>query len=268
MTVAALPQYTMDVRRGTAMIDETVALLRAWQPAEPLGQFTSRVLRDDVLGKATARRAQDVVKQVFAPRFLRPNAQAARHLRAFLLTGGRDSILDLAWLYACRADRLLRDTTVSIYWPAARSGRLLLSADDVMPYLREAEADGRIAVPWSPTITYNVARGIIAVWGGFGLLEGRARRGGRRIAPYRLSDRIVIYVAYLLHAEGSTDAEVIAHEDWAIFGADSDEVTRRLLRLGNEGWWEAQSGAGIVRITWRYAAIDDVVQALTAGSSQ
>jgi hypothetical protein len=53
-------------------------LLRAWQPGESEASLARRALAEDLLGKATAKRARDVV-HVFARRLLIPRDQPARH---------------------------------------------------------------------------------------------------------------------------------------------------------------------------------------------
>lgn len=258
------PRYTMEVRRGTALVNETAALLRVWDPGEPLEAFEGRVLRDDVLGKSTARRVKDLVRRVFARRYLLSGCggEPARALQRLLLAYGRDAIRGPALLHTCRADALLYDATLQLYWPAVRAGQLTLTVDDVLPFLRAAERDGRIPTPWSDTITPYVAHGVLSTWTGFGLLGQRVPRG-YRLAVYRLDDRTTIYLAYLLHFEGCGDMDVVGHSDWALFGLQHDEVIARLHRLANQGWWEVQAGGGIVRLVWPYGSMVEVEDALT-----
>jgi Putative inner membrane protein (DUF1819) len=68
-------RYTIAICKGSALLSETKALLRAWRPSESITLFTSRVLRDEVLGRATAHRVKDIVHRVFARRLLIPNSR-------------------------------------------------------------------------------------------------------------------------------------------------------------------------------------------------
>src|SRR5207244_498815 len=154
----------------------------------------------------------------------------ARYLRKLVLAHGREALPQPALLHSCRADPLLYDATTAIYWPAVRAGQLTITTDDVMVFIRAAEDDGRIPVPWSSTITPYVAHGVLACWAGFGLLGERVR-GGYRVASYRLDDRAAVYLAYDLHFAGCTDACVVAHRDWALFGIEEADVAGRL-----RGW--------------------------------
>ena len=72
--------YTQALSKGGALLPETRTLLCAWRPGEPGAEFANRVLREDLLGHATARRVLDIVR-VFTLRFLTPTDAPARHLR-------------------------------------------------------------------------------------------------------------------------------------------------------------------------------------------
>ncbi len=78
------PRYTIAVCKGSALLDETKALLRAWQPEETIKEFSARVLRNDLLGKSTAYRNRDIVRRVFARRLLSPDTKPAQFLKRLL----------------------------------------------------------------------------------------------------------------------------------------------------------------------------------------
>src|SRR6266704_5028852 len=84
-------------------------LLRAWRPGESIADFRDRVLREDLLGRMTTYRASDIVKRVFAWRYLRPDAGPALALKLLLERGQSGQLFsDLCLLYAARNDKLLR----------------------------------------------------------------------------------------------------------------------------------------------------------------
>ena len=142
------PRYTVAICKGSALVPETKALLRAWRPGEALGELADRVLRDNLLGKTTAYRARDIVRRVFARRFLAPTSSPAKHLKHLVVRRRVDQpFADLCLLYAARRDDLLRDAIVRLYWPAIAEGRLTLAVQDAVIFLRQAEGDGRIPQP-------------------------------------------------------------------------------------------------------------------------
>jgi hypothetical protein len=131
----------------------------------------------------------------------------------------------------------------------------------VVEMLRRSERDGRIAAPWSEPVKVKIARGVLKALAEFGLLY-EAGRGRREIAHFRPTDGAVVYLAYELHFSGSTDSAVVQHQDWRLFGLTSAEVTASLDRLSGDGWWLAQAAGSLIRISWKHATMEAVVDAL------
>jgi len=149
-----------------------------------------------------------------------------------------------------------------VYWPALSDGRLTLSPAYVVEFLREADRDGRIPEPWSEEVKVRVARGILKAMTDFGLLR-EVTRGKRELVRFRPADQTIIFLAYDIHFSGSTDASLVKHRDWELLGLGARDVTSALDRLSGEGWWLAQVAGSLVRVTWKYASMEEVVDALT-----
>jgi hypothetical protein len=116
--------------------------------------------------------------------------------------------------------------------------------------------------PWSEQVKLKVARGILKAMTDFGLLV-EVSRGRRELVHFRPADRTIVFLAYDLHFGGSTDAGVVDHRDWTILGLSGRDVASALDRLSGEGWWIAQVAGSVVRITWKHASMEEVVDALT-----
>ena len=255
-------RYTIAVCKGTAFLEETKALLRAWQPGESPTEFRHRVLREDLLGRMTAYRASDIVRRVFAWRFLRPDNRPAILLKRLIERGQPGQIFsDLCFLYAARNDDLIRDAVTHLYWPSLSEGRLHLSPAYVVEFLRQADQDGRVPEPWTEQVKLKVARGVLKALTDFGLLR-EIGRGKRELVHFRPADQTIVYLAHDIHFSGSTDASIIGHRDWALFGSRSRDVASALDRLSGEGWWLAQIAGTLIRVTWKYASMEEVVDAI------
>src|SRR5438876_327501 len=162
MAMRSPAPYTIAVSKGSALIEETKALLRAWDPKEPLADFRQRVVYGDLLGKTTAQRADDIVRRVFARRFLLPDDRPARALKKFVESDRLGAVVaDLCLLYASRQDALLHDAIVKIYWPAVDAGQLLLRPKDILAFLHQAEAEGHIPEHWSAKMKIRITRGLL-----------------------------------------------------------------------------------------------------------
>ena len=84
----------------------------------------------------------------------------------------------------------------------------------------------------------------------------------RELVHFRPTDRTIVFLAYDLHFVGSTDAGVVDHQAWTLFGLTRREVASPLDRLSGERWWLAQIAGSVVRITWKHASMEEVADAL------
>lgn len=253
--------YTQALAKGGALLPETRALLQAWQPDEPYAVFAERVLREDVLGRATAHRVKDILR-VFNRRYLVPSDVPARRLKRLIsFPATRQMFSDLVFFYTAQQDDLLRDFTISRYWPAVREGRLTITNQEVRGLIWEAEQDGRIPTPWSAEIKRDMAGRVMITLTDFGLLQ-ELKPARREVTPYRPSDGTLLYVAHLLHWAGITDASLAEHETWALYGLEPRDVWNRLDALGGEGWFILQRAGEVVRIAWKYGTLDEVVDVI------
>src|SRR5579859_6207181 len=95
-------RYTETLRNSGTMLAETRILLLAWRLGEDRAAFEERVLREDLLGRATARRVHDMVR-IFMLRFLTPVDAPAQHLRTLLAADTpRQLFTDLVFYYTVR----------------------------------------------------------------------------------------------------------------------------------------------------------------------
>jgi hypothetical protein len=254
--------YTIRLSKGVGLIAETRDLLGAWQPGESAAALAERVLKTDLLGKSTARRVKDIVQRVFAPRYLYPEECPALYIKKLVErhTAG-DWFRDLCLLYAARADRLVRDGVTVLLRNACDEGRIALSVDAVVAFLREAGQNGMMAQPWSLEVTKKIARGLLKVLTEFGFLTQRGH-GPREIRHYRPHPLAIAYLALDLHFRGATDAAVTSHPDWQLWVLDEPMVRNHLDELSHIGLWIFQAAGAVVRITWNVSSMEEAVDAL------
>ena len=256
--------YTEALSRGGALLAETRVLALTWRPDESVEDLIERARTQDLLGKSTARTVKDYVR-VFARRFLIPSDQPARHLQR--LAGALVPLQvfdDLAIYYLTQKDALLHDAAVLLYWPMAREGRTAVALDDVRQFLADAERDGRIAKPWSAAVKRDMPARVLNALAEFGLL-GPLRNGRREILSYHPADGTLVYLAYLLHADGITDGSLADQPAWSLFGLEPSDVWNRLELLATAGWFIVQRAGQVVRVTWRYAHVEEAIDALVGG---
>ena len=101
---------------------------------------------------------------------------AARNLKRLLASRpAGDWFGNLCLLQTARTDDLVRETITVLFHRVQREGRLTLSLEAVMAFLREAEEEGKMPKPWSSETKRKVARGLLKMLTEFGFLAPRNR---------------------------------------------------------------------------------------------
>lgn len=254
--------YTIRTCKGTALVPETRILLQHWKPGMSAGELASQVLEQDLLGKSTARRVKDLVQRVFGPRYLSPETCPAKHLKTLVEQHpAGDWFRDLCLLYTARADSLARDAVTALYRRVRNEGRLTLSVETAIGFLREAEEEGKMSAPWSSETKRKVARGLLKMLAEFGFLVPRTR-GSREIRNFRPHPLAIAYLAFELHFSGITDARLVEHPDWRIWLMDNATLRDALDDLSRHGLWIFQAAGAVVRITWNLTSMEEAVNVL------
>jgi hypothetical protein len=244
------------------MIEETRCLLEQWRPEEPLDAFALRVQREGLLGNSTAYRTRDLVRRVFAPRFLRPSDKPARILQRVITSGLPGRVFtELLFVFAARQDPLVYDFTVREYWPAVRRGRPVMNTDPMLSFLSEAHYDGRLDNQWSEKVSVRIARCVLGLLRDVGFLR-EVVRGRREIVNYRMSDECAAILARELNESGVTDSSLCNHPDWGLFGLTPSEVLERLDGIGEYRGVIVQRAGSVVHFTWVVKSIEELVDVL------
>lgn len=256
------PRYTARAIKGTALLDEMRALLRAWHPAETPAAFRARVGAEDLLGKATASRRDDLVRLVFERRFLLADQEPAISMRRLLdRRGSGPWFSQLCLLAAARADAVVRDTaSVFLSDRRARSAGTV-STPDLMHFLEVQEARGYMAKPWSLGVRKSVAQHVLHQLTELGVL-GAPRRGVRPLLAFAPSALSVAWLACDLHRRGTSDAALVAHPDWQVWQLQEHDVRETIHRLSDIGLWLYQGAGSTVRIAWTWSDWDEALKVL------
>ena len=122
-------------------------------------------------------------------------------------------------------------------------------------------ADGRIAPPWSDSVSVRIGRCLLALLRDLGLLR-EVHRGRKEIVAYRMSDAGAALLARDLHESGLSDAAMCEHADWRLFGMSRGDVVSRMSDLGEAAGLIAQSAGSVVRITWTVKSIEGLIDVL------
>ncbi len=252
--------YTSQIQAGLG-IEETRVLLELWQEGMRSGELFQAALQSGRFPRMSARRLQNMVKEGFAPRYLRDDGAPARllnRLKAILVAQEWQQML---FIYSCRANLILADFVREVYWPAYAAGRQALTGDDARDFVTQANQEGKTAAPWSESTIVRVASYLTGSCADFGLLE-RGSRSERRIVPFRIERRVAALLAYDLHWSGLGDNRIVHHEDWMLFGMEAPDVVEELKRLAVREIVIVQHGGGVTHIGWLHPSLEELLHVI------
>lgn len=241
--------YTAQLQAGLGLLDETRTLLELWQPGMNGTALKQAALASGRFPAITARRLRNIVIESFAPRYLVDDALPARILKRLQGVLAPADLRQLMLLYTARANPILGDFIRTVYWPGYAAGATAIDNASAKAFVQRSIDDGKTAKRWSESTVRRVPRYLTNCCADFGLLESGARTR-RRILTIRMSGPVVAILAHDLHFRGIADNALLAHEDWALYGLDRQEVVEEFRRLALRNLWIVQTGGDSARIGW------------------
>jgi hypothetical protein len=253
--------YTTQLQAGLGLVDETKTLLQLWQPDMDTRVLYQSALASGQFPNISARRLRNIVSECFAPRYLKQN-QAARFLKPLVSHLNQAELSQLFLLYTCRAHSILADFITQVYWPKYSGGADTISNDDAREFVVQAIHGGKTQVHWSDSTVRRVASYLTGCCADYGLLAHNGHTI-RKILPFRLQEKVSIFIAYDLHFAGRSDNSVLAHQDWQLFGLERIEVREQLKQMSLKGLLILQSVGDVTRISWRLKNRKEVIDVIT-----
>lgn len=254
-------RYTTQLQAGLGLIEETEKLFALHEPGMSSSQLFEKALSSGQFPLVSARRLNNIVRECFAPRFLRQPGvvEALKRLLPYLQ---RDERLQVLMLYTARANEILSDFIREVYWPRYTSGRDSLNREDALRFVEDAVREGKTQKYWADSTIRRVSSYLLSACADFGMIEAR-RTAPRRLYTVRPTTRVATYLAYDLKFQGLGDNLVLNHPDWQLFGLEPPDVRDQFKRLSLEGHLIMQNAGGATHISWKYKSMQEVVDVLT-----
>lgn len=244
------------------MVDETLGLLRVVRPGDTPTRLAERVVAQGLFARTTARRARNIVVEMFSPRFLVHGDQPACWLQSLQAANTpTEDLAQLFFLHTARAQAIFADFILQVYWPRYSAGAQVIHRSEAETFIRRALDAGRMRKRWTNSTISRVSAYLLGCAADFGLLEGSGRTH-RPIRHFSIRPRVALYLAYELHFAGATDMSLIHHRDWQLFGLAPQEVLAQAKRLANDGHWLVQSSADLIQLSWKYRSMEEALRAI------
>lgn len=254
--------YTTQLQAGLGMVRETITLLRLWVPGDTTVTLAEKATSQGVFSRSTARRTANLVREMFAPRFLRDGGRPAQTLKLLVEANAPlEDLTQLFFLHTARAQAVLADFITDIYWPRYTAGATRITRSEPETFIQRALDNGRMRKRWTPASVRRVSGYLLGCCGDFGLLRGSGRTEWS-ISRFAIRPSVAIYLVHDLHFSGLSDFALTRHPDWRLFGLEPHEVVNQLRNLANDGHLIVQATPELVHITWKYKSMEDCARAI------
>lgn len=254
------PIYTSRIIKASALIADTKVLLSEWDLDQPVEANLEQARRQNIFGKASRKRIQDILT-IFRQRYFDlPDVGAA--LVTLTQEGAPSQWIDpLLYFFSAQNDRTLRDVVLEVLYPRHKRGTSEVPVEVVVHAIRNWIAEGKTTTAWSDATVRRVARGVMATLRDFGVLEGQLHK---RLSPaYLPTPAFALIAHWLLDREGAGNL-VLNSEAWRLFFLDVSGVERFFVEAHQLHLLEYYAAGSIIRIEFPAENLKEYAHVLIA----
>ena len=250
--------YTSKIIKAGALIGDTKTLLAHWDVDAPVDENINRVRRDNVFGKASRSRVEDILA-IFRKRYL-TEASVTKALVALVQAKFPSTDLErLLYFHSARADQLLHDAVTEILVPMEERGLVHINVKDFQRALAKWVREGKTTGLWSePTIT-RIVRGLLSALRDFGMLQGAVNK---KIAPAYFPIKSFAYIVFYLKQYQPSGVKLIELPDWKLFFLQREGVERFLFEAHQRDLLEYHVAGSVTRLTFPVETLEEYASVL------
>ena len=259
MQPAPAARYASKIIKAGALLADTRLLLEHWDGAASSQANTERLRRENVFGKASRGRVEDILI-IFKQRYVTDPAVLAALLT--LVRGGlpTDALNRILYFLALQADTLLHDVVTDMLAPRAAQGRQDVRVQEVQTWIREQVEAGQTERPWGGETIERVAQGVMATLRDFGILQGAVNK---RLASVYLPLPAFAFIAFWLYRRQPSGDRVLHSPEWQAFFLPPGAVERLFLEAHQERLLAYYAAGRVVRLEFPVPTIQEYARVLT-----
>src|SRR5437867_1764027 len=163
--------YSSKIIKAGALIGDTKTLLSHWDVTAPVAENIKRVQRDNIFGKASRSRVEDILV-IFRQRYLTEESVTRALATLVRRRFPTASLARLLYFHSARADRLLHDVVTEIIGPMQARGLVDIEIQNFQRSLAKWVNEGKTTGHWSEDTITRISQGLVSALRAFGVLEG------------------------------------------------------------------------------------------------
>ncbi len=246
MRLRSTAPYSSRIIKAGALIGDTKTLLSHWDVAASVAENIDRVQRENVFGKASRSRVEDILA-IFRQRYLTEES-VTKALVALVRGQFPPAALErLLYFHSARADPLLHDAVTKILVPMHERGLVDISVPAFQRSLAQWVEEGKTTGHWSASTITRIAQGLLSALRDFGVLQGAVNK---KIAPAFVPIEAFAYLVFYLKQHQPSGAKLIELPDWKLFFLPRDGVERCLFEAHQRHWLEYHVAGSVTRLTF------------------
>jgi hypothetical protein len=250
--------YSSKIIKAGALIGDTKTLLSHWDANASIEENINRAHRDNVFGKASRSRVEDILA-IFRKRYLAEESVTKALVTLVRKKFPTTALERLLYFHSARADRLLRDAVTEILVPMQARGLVDINVKDVERSLANWVDEGKTTGHWSkPTIT-RIAQGVLSALRDFGMLQGAVNK---KVAPAYFPIESFAYVMFYLRQQQPSGAKLIELPDWKLFFLRREDVERFLFEAHQRDLLEYHVAGSVTRLTFPARTLEEYANVL------
>jgi hypothetical protein len=251
--------YTSRIIKAGALIGDTKMLLSHWRVEASVRENLHRLLRENVFGKASRSRVEDILR-IFRQRYLTEVA-VTKALVIFIRKQFPATALNrLLYFHAAHADQLLHDVVTEILAPMWARGLVDVNVHNLQRCLKTWVGQGRTTGHWSEPTIGRIAQGLLSALRDFGVLQGAVNK---KIALIHLPIEAFAYLAFYLKQHQPSGAKLIELPDWKLFFLQREGVEQLLFEAHQRDLLEYHVAGSVTRLTFPAESLEEYANVLT-----
>ena len=153
--------YSSKIIKAGALIGDTKTLFSNWDVDTSVQINIERIQRDNVFGKASRSRVDDILA-IFRGRYLTERAVTAALVTLVKRKFSTSALEKLFYFHSAHADRLLYDTVTETLAPLWAKGYVDINVGDLRRSLSSWMDQGKTTGPWSEITITRVAQELLS----------------------------------------------------------------------------------------------------------
>jgi hypothetical protein len=250
--------YSSKIIKAGALIGDTKTLLSHWEAGVAVAENIDRIQRDNVFGKASRSRVEDILA-IFRQRYLAEGCVTKALLSLVRGKFPAAALERILYFHSARADQLLHDAVTEILVPMHERGLVDINVQEFQRSLAKWVAEGKTTGHWSePTIT-RIAQGLLSALRDFGILQGAVNK---KIAPSFLPTEAFAYIVFYLKQHQPSGAKLLELPDWKLFFLSREGVERFLFEAHQRELLEYHVAGSVTRLTFPANTLEEYANVL------